>query len=48
VAVLGLRNGGIARISLFGDPAVARRFNTPDHMGVSSGGCETLMVDAPR
>lgn len=29
VAVLGLRNGGIARISLFGDPAVARRFNTP-------------------
>ena len=29
VAVLGLRNGGIARISLFGDPAVARRFNAP-------------------
>jgi RNA polymerase sigma-70 factor, ECF subfamily len=26
VAVLGLRGGGIARISLFGDPAVARRF----------------------
>ena len=30
VAVLGLRNGAVARISLFGDPAVARRFNTPD------------------
>jgi RNA polymerase sigma-70 factor (ECF subfamily) len=30
VAALGLRNGGIARISLFGDPAVARRFNAPD------------------
>lgn len=30
VAVLGLRDGGIARISLFGDPAAARRFNTPD------------------
>lgn len=29
VAVLGLRNGGITRISLFGDPAVARRFNAP-------------------
>ena len=29
VAVLGLRDGGIARISLFGDPAVARRFITP-------------------
>jgi RNA polymerase sigma-70 factor (ECF subfamily) len=29
VAVLGLRDGGIARISLFGDPAVVRRFNTP-------------------
>jgi RNA polymerase sigma-70 factor, ECF subfamily len=28
VAVLGLRRGGIARISLFGDPAVARRFET--------------------
>ena len=28
VAVLGLRNGGIARISLFGDPALARRFST--------------------
>jgi RNA polymerase sigma-70 factor, ECF subfamily len=27
VAVLGLRDGGIARISLFGDPALARRFN---------------------
>ncbi|HYB28865.1 MAG TPA: RNA polymerase subunit sigma-70 [Solirubrobacteraceae bacterium] len=27
VAVLGLRGGGIARISLFGDPAVAGRFN---------------------
>src|SRR4030095_6746149 len=25
VAVLGLRDGGIARISLFGDPAVVRR-----------------------
>jgi RNA polymerase sigma-70 factor (ECF subfamily) len=30
VAVLGLRNGGIARISLFGDPAVAQRFNASD------------------
>ena len=29
VAILGLRNGGIARISLFGDPTVARRFNAP-------------------
>ena len=29
VAVLGLRDGGIARISLFGDPAVATRFNAP-------------------
>ena len=29
VAVLGLRRGGIARISLFGDPAVAQRFNAP-------------------
>jgi hypothetical protein len=26
VAVLGLRDGGLARISLFGDPAVAERF----------------------
>lgn len=26
VAVLGLRNGGSARISLFGDPAIARLF----------------------
>jgi RNA polymerase sigma-70 factor, ECF subfamily len=32
VAVLGLRDGGISRISLFGDPAVARRFN---HSGAS-------------
>jgi RNA polymerase sigma-70 factor, ECF subfamily len=29
VAVLGLRDGGIARISLFGDPAVAQRFDVP-------------------
>ncbi len=29
VAVLGLRDGGIARISLFGDPAVAQRFDAP-------------------
>jgi RNA polymerase sigma-70 factor, ECF subfamily len=29
VAVLGLRDGGLARISLFTDPAVVRRFNHP-------------------
>lgn len=29
VAVLGLHDGGIARISLFGDPVVARPFNPP-------------------
>ena len=29
VAVLGLRDGAIARISLFGDPTVAQRFNHP-------------------
>jgi RNA polymerase sigma-70 factor, ECF subfamily len=34
VAVLGLRDGGIARISLFGDPAVARRFGTAERMQV--------------
>jgi hypothetical protein len=29
VAVLGLRDGGLARISLFTDPSVVRRFNRP-------------------
>lgn len=29
VAVLGLRDGGLARISLFTDPTVVRRFNHP-------------------
>jgi RNA polymerase sigma-70 factor (ECF subfamily) len=29
VAVLGLRDGGLARISLFTDPNVVRRFNHP-------------------
>lgn len=30
VAVLGLRDGGLVRISLFGDPAVAERFEAED------------------